>query len=107
MVAPGVPVVVQALRPGQQVEPEKPTGLVGAVIGELTEAGRLESALGQAAVALATRIQTGVDTGSAVASLSKELRATLAAAVAGARVAASPLERMRDELADRRKQRGA
>ena len=83
------------------------TGLVAAVKRELTEADRLETALGQATVRLAERIDSGADTGSAVASLTRELRATLEAATAGARVAASPLAQMRDELAERRRARSA
>ena len=81
-------------------------GLVRAVTGELVEAGRLETALGQATLAVARRIDENRDTGSAMASLSRELRVTLEQAVAGARVPASPLEQMRDELAERRRLRG-
>ena len=87
--------------------PTGPAGLVESVRRELEEAERLESYAGQAAVDLATRIEGGGDTGSAVASLHRELRATMAEALAGARVARSPLERMRDDLAERRKARGA
>lgn len=90
-------------RPG----PSRATGLVLAVTKELEEADRLETALGQAALALANRLETGVDTGSAVASLTRELRATMEAATAGARAVRSPLEQMRDELAERRRARGA
>ena len=95
---------------GAKVTPigSKPaTGLVAVATRELEEAGRLETTLGQAALALAVRIAAGNDTGSAVASLTRELRATLDAALAGARVAASPLEQMRDELAERRRMKGA
>ena len=74
--------------------------------GELEEAGRLETALGQATLTLARRIDANRDTGSAMASLSRELRVTLEQAVAGARVPTSPLARMRDELAERRRLRG-
>lgn len=91
-------------------EKRKPTGLAGLVESvrrELEEADRLESYAGEAALDLASRIQAGGDTGSAVASLHRELRATMAEALAGARVARSPLERMRDDLAERRKARGA
>ena len=80
--------------------------LVRAVVAELEKAERLETALGQAAVAVARRIERGGDTGSAVASLTRELRATLDQAVAGARVTTSPLAQMRDELAERRRLRG-
>ena len=95
-------------RAPQPVPPTPPGdgGLVRAVVGELEEAGRLETALGQATLAVARRIDENRDTGSAMASLSRELRVTLEQAVAGARVAASPLEQMRDELAERRRLRG-
>ena len=91
-----------------QLRPDAPeAGLVAAVRRELVDADRLETALGQAAVGLAERITSGADTGSAVASLTRELRVTLEAATAGARVAASPLAQMRDELAERRRRRSA
>lgn len=80
--------------------------LAGAVERELAAAERLETALGQAAVVLARRIEEGLDTGAAVASMTRELRITLDAALAGARSPASPLAQMRDELADRRRLRG-
>lgn len=85
--------------------PTPPVGsnLSAAVRRELEEADRLDTALGQAVLGLAERLESGVDTGSAVASLTRELRATLAEAVAGARVASSPLAQMRDELAERRR----
>jgi hypothetical protein len=90
-------------RPG----PTKATGLVLAVTAELEEAERLETAMGQTALALAVRLESGVDTGSAVAALTRELRATMEAATAGARAVGSPLQQMRDELAERRRVRGA
>lgn len=80
--------------------------LVEAVERELTAAGRLESSLGQAARALAARIEQGVDTGSAVASLTKELRATLAEATKNAAVDESALDRVR-RLRAERLERGA
>ena len=89
--------------------PPAPGGgrLVRAVLAELEEAGRLESALSQTALTLARRIEESRDTGSAMASLNRELRVTLEAAVAGARVPASPMTQMRDDLAERRRTRGA
>lgn len=77
--------------------------LVGAVERELKDAKRLDTALGQSAVALARRVAAGKDTGSAVASLNREMRATLAEATRGAAAVASPLDGMRDELAARRR----
>jgi hypothetical protein len=81
-------------------EPERPaesSGLRAAVLGELAAAGREQTALGQAALGLAVRIEQGADTGSAVASLVRELRATLAEALADAR----PVSAL-DELKARR-----
>ena len=77
------------------------TGLTAATRSELEEAGRAETALGQAALALAARIESGADTGSAVASLTREGRATLEAATANAARAASPLDELRSRRAKR------
>jgi len=79
--------------------------LADAVRAELVAAGRLESALGQAAIGLAERLADQRDTGAAVASLTRELRATLASATEGARVVESPLERMRAQLVEARRRR--
>jgi hypothetical protein len=72
-------------------------GTVASVRAELEAAGRVDTYLGSAALALAERI----DRSTAVmgfAALVKELRSTMAAALSGAAVAADPL----DELAARR-----
>lgn len=64
------------------------------VQSELAEAGRAETYLGAIALALADR----VDQSTAVmgyAALTKELRATMDAALAGAQVAADPLDELR------------
>ncbi len=75
---------------------------------ELERVGRLNTALGQAAVLLARRLDgSSRDTGSAVAALARQLQATLAAATANVGDEASPLDRARDELAARRARRGA
>lgn len=72
----------------------------------LEEVGRLESPLGQVAVALAHRLDGGhMDTGAALASLAKQLEATLAAATADAEVAADPIDELR--LARERKRAAA
>lgn len=78
------------------------TALVTAITQELEAAGRLDSALGQATLALAQRIEAGQDTGSAVAALSREMRGTLAEALKGAVQAQSTLGQRKDELAARR-----
>lgn len=90
--------------------PERSTedaGVVAATRRELEDAERLETALGQAALVLARRVESDRDTGSAAAALTREWRATLAEAVKGAGAQASPLDRARDELARRRAARGA
>jgi len=60
---------------------------------------------GQAALLLAGRVESGRDGGSAVAALVRQLGLTMEAALAGGRVAHSPLEQMRAELAERRRSR--
>lgn len=74
-----------------------------ATLGELQAAGREDTALGQAALALAARLDAQADTGSALAAAAKQLQATLAAATDGAETAnLSRLDRMR---ADRDRKR--
>lgn len=81
--------------------------VVEATRRELVDADRLETALGQAALVLARRVESDRDTGSAAAAVTREWRATLAEATKGAGAQASPLDRARDELAKRRAARGA
>lgn len=77
------------------------------VVAELQEAGRFESALGQACVALATRLdKPGMDTGASMASVATRLDDLLAKAKRGGKSAAAP-DKLRDELSERRAQRGA
>ena len=83
----------------QEAEPT-PSLLKGPVTlatsAELVAAGRLETALGQAALALARRIDfPTTDTGSALAALVREHRATLVEAVKDAEKAADPLDQLR------------
>lgn len=73
----------------------------------LREAERVESPLGQAALALARRVDLGRDTGAGLAALVKQFEATLKSATADVKSAASPLDTARDELAKRRAARGA
>jgi hypothetical protein len=73
---------------------------------ELTEAGRLETALGQACMAMANRLdRPGVDTGSALAAVASRLESLLASATKGAGKPTSP-QQLRDELAERRAKHG-
>lgn len=77
-------------------------GVEVATIRELELAERLDSALGQACVTLARRLDSpGVDTGSAVAAVAGRLESMLAAATKGAAKSTSP-QQLRDELAARR-----
>jgi hypothetical protein len=64
-----------------------PTGgesLVAATLAELERADVMSSALGQAALLLARRIEAGDDSGSAIASLVKQWQDTMGRATAGA-----------------------
>ena len=69
-------------------------GTTEAVRRELEAAGRLETSLGAAALALAERID-GSTAVMGFAALVKELRVTMEAAVAGAHVAADPVDELR------------
>lgn len=68
---------------------------------ELTAAGRVDSSLGQAALALARVIGSPRDTGSAQASAVREFRATMSAALQGVSAAADPV----DEFTRRRNEK--
>jgi hypothetical protein len=79
-----------------------PSSVTAATVAELDAAGRVGSALGQAALALARRLdESSADTGSSVASMVKELRATITEAVRSGQGAADPV----DELRERRSKR--
>lgn len=91
----------KVLEPAGEPTSEPPPALLAgpvtlATMVELEDAGRLETALGQAALALARRIDfPATDTGSALASLAREHRATLAEAVRDAKTAMDPLDELR------------
>jgi hypothetical protein len=81
--------------------------ITSAALRELAEVGRLETALGQTALALARRLDHGLmETGSAYASLSKEFAVKMAEATRGVGVASAP-QALQDELAARRARQGA
>lgn len=93
--------------PAGESPPRVPVALhpmISAATGrELTAAGRLESSLGQAALALARRIDgSAFDSGSSLAALTREWRMTLAAAVEGVPLAASPLDELKAKRDARR-----
>lgn len=82
-------------------------GVEAATRAELDAADRLDTALGQAALALARRVDSDRETGASAAAVTKEWRTVMTEALKGAGAAASPLDRARDELARRRAARGA
>jgi len=88
-------------------EDEGPGPVTVAVLAELTKAERAETSLGQAALALARRVDIGRDTGAGLASLVKQLEATTNSATADVKSASTPLDQARDQLAERRAARGA
>lgn len=70
--------------------------LRAAARAELAAGGRLNSSTGQAALALASRIDSGErETGSSMAALVKEYRTTLAAALKSAGETTDPLDELR------------
>ena len=88
--------------------PEHTEGPVAeSALSVLRAVERLETPLGQAALALARRVDVGRDTGAGLAALVKQFEATLRSATADVKSEESPLERARDELAARRAARGA
>ncbi len=76
-------------------EPLYSGGLFEALRRELESAGRLETALGQQAIALAVKLSSPFDTGSAMAAVSRELRAVREEALRGAEQVADPLDELR------------
>lgn len=80
-----------------------PTGTLGAVMAELQAAGRLDSSAGQAAVALARRIDDGAESSAGLAALTREMRAAMAEALSRAEATGDAL----DELRARREARRA
>jgi hypothetical protein len=106
--AKGEPETVAAPKP-KRTRKAKPqaeavsTGTLGAVVAELQAAGRLDSSAGQAAVALARRIDDGAESSAGLAALTREMRAAMAEALSGAEATGDAL----DELRARREARRA
>jgi hypothetical protein len=90
---------------GAKVAPRLGEGSIAAAArAELEAAGRAESWLGQAAIALAGRLDASTDdTGSSFAALSREYRATMADALKDAKAELDSV----DELGERRRRRHA
>ncbi len=82
----------------------KDGGTLTAVTAELTAVGRLDSSAGQAAVALARRIDEGAESSSGLAALTREMRAAMAEALAHVEQAGDALDELR---ARREARRGA
>ena len=78
------------------------TGTLGAVVAELTAAGRLQTSAGQAAVALASRIDAGAESSSGLAALTREMRAAMAEATANVAQAGDALDELRAKREARR-----
>lgn len=93
-------------RPAATAEPRTPRAdpgnLHAAVLAELKEAQKDTTALGQACLALASRIDSGgAESGSAIAALTREFRASLDAALK----VSAPAEDVFDEIARKRQER--
>lgn len=88
-------------KPRKKAEPIG--GTLAAVTAELSAVGRLESSAGQAAVALARRIDEGAESSSGLAALTREMRAAMAEALARVEATGDAL----DELRARREARRA
>jgi hypothetical protein len=91
----------RARKPKAQAE-DFPAGTLGAVIAELTAAGRLQTSAGQAAVALASRIDAGAESSSGLAALTREMRAAMAEATANVAQAGDALDELRAKREARR-----
>lgn len=86
---------------------EDATAVVETTRAALAAADKLQTPLGQAALALAARLDApGLDTGSAMAAVARQLEALLGTVLKGAAASTAP-ERLRDELAERRRRHGA
>jgi hypothetical protein len=82
--------------------------VVDTVRRDLERAGRLDTWLGQSALAMAKVLATGVGTPAGLSSANRELRETMAAALRGATTPGSAVVQHRDELAEwRAKNTGA
>lgn len=80
--------------------------VLAATRAELEAAGKLDSALGSAALALAARLDDKDTAASAVAPTAKELRATLEAVTRHAKPAGDPVDEVKAKREERlRKQR--
>lgn len=92
----GGPALESVATPPAEVQPAPPVDaspLAGIVRKELTAAGRLDTTLGQQALAIAEKMHTAG--GTALAALSKELRTVMAEATKGASAAMDPIDELK------------
>lgn len=87
--------------------PQLSQTLVNATRRQLEDVGRLDTYLGQQALALASVLAVGKGTPSGLATISRELRETMTAALRGAGGPGSAVLKHRDEVAARRARRPA
>jgi hypothetical protein len=91
--------------PSDLVEDPPVGSVTTATVAELERAGRLETAVGQTAIALARRIDSdSAETGASMAALARQHLATLTEALRDAQTAADPLDELRSR---RERKRGA
>jgi hypothetical protein len=74
---------------------QEQSGLVEVTRRELEAADRLDTVLGQQAVALAQRLASPHETGASVATMSRELRAVMVEAMRGVAVTADRVDEMK------------
>lgn len=96
-----------AAAPDPAAEPDRPhtplsSTLVDSTRRQLEDTGRLDTWLGQQALAMAAIVAAGRGTPAGLAAASRELRETMTAALRGADTPASAVMRHRDEVARRR-----
>lgn len=103
--APAEVVDLPAAEPASEVEALGPVEAMTRL--ELVEAGRLDSVIGQTCLALARRLDSPrADTGSAMSSVAARLDELLTKAKRAGKSVTAP-DKLRDELSERRAQRGA
>jgi hypothetical protein len=93
--------------PTPETKPPLSETVVDTVRRDLERAGRLDTWLGQSALAMAKVLATGVGTPAGLSSANRELRETMAAALRGATTPGSAVVQHRDEVAERRAARGS
>lgn len=101
------PVAEDAAGAAPKATPPLSETVVDRVRRDLEAAGRLDTWLGQSALAMAAVLAKGVGTPSGLSAANRELRETMTAALRGAGAPGSTVAAHRDEVAARRARRGA